>query len=58
MFDIVVSKLKFPSNFLDLLLNQNGCMPVQLTDIMSLPHDERLLNRLNDADVLKFYNKI
>ena len=58
MFDIVVSKLKFPSNFLDLLLNQNGCMPVELIDITSLPHDERLLNRLNDADVLKFHNKI
>ena len=58
MFDVVVSKLRFPSNFSELLLNQNGRMPVELTDVMSLPHDERLLNRLNDSDVLKFHNKI
>ena len=58
MFDIVVSNLRLPSNFSMLLLNENGCMQIELTDIMSLPHDKDLLKRFNDTDVLKFHNKI
>ena len=58
MFDVVVSKLKFPSAFSPLLLNQHGSVPIQLIDIMSLPHEQGLLNRFNDIDVLKFHNKI
>lgn len=58
MFDVVISRLKFPDSFLVILLNQNGCLPIKLTDIMSLPQDKALLNRLNDHDVLSFHNKV
>jgi len=57
MFDVVISKLKLPNKFAPLLLDQNGSMPVQITDYMSLPQDESLLKRFNDADVLRFFNR-
>lgn len=57
MFEIVTSNLNFPQSASLLLLNENGSVIIESTDIMSLQHDNALLKRINDVDVIGFYNK-
>lgn len=55
MFDFIISRLPLPEEFEKILLQEDGRLALQETDIGHLNPGKELLDRFSDDDVKKFY---